>query len=200
MFFRLAKYAFSSNSSKAVKLFRPTTKLDFVDGKCLVFRVKGMQSQFRKVNYFGIVMALVTFYSGKKVYNYDKRGWFGLIFFSGLFGLCIYIMKGNEKAAAKFVMEMYLMKNGRHVEIVRKRYFLVNERILVPIQLIKAKTPEEMLKKFDYDYLMTIKAKAKGFGKLYFLRESYVPESDVMKAILQGICIDTLEEGHVEVF
>lgn len=193
------KVAFSSVKDEAVKLYKPTSALKFTNGLFLVYQHKNTRA-WRNSNFLSLGVSLIAFYSGRKLYHHDQRGWFGLLFYTSIFATSMIFLRKFEKKTSQFALEMFLHKDGRNVQITRKKFFIFNDTFHTPIKNIKAKSPEEMIKNFKMEQLYTIKTKVKGYGKIYFLRESSIPDSGVMKAILKGICIDALEEGEVEVF
>ena len=58
---------------------------------------------------------MLIYYFGKKIYNYDKRSWMSLSFFSGTLFITLFSFKSNLNTLKTIIEKIYLNKNGKSI-------------------------------------------------------------------------------------
>ena len=57
----------------------------------------------------------LIYYFGNKIYNYDKRSWMSLSFFSGTLFITLFSFKSNLNTLKTIIEKIYLNKNGKSI-------------------------------------------------------------------------------------
>ncbi|CAD8142188.1 unnamed protein product [Paramecium octaurelia] len=98
-------------------LYHPQNPLNFVNGKSILY-----ESQlFNRVrNYYILVTAFggyVTYFSAKKLYNYQNRSLVGILFYFGILGITFRSMRNIQTQYQRLLIQIDLLPCGRKVLI-----------------------------------------------------------------------------------
>ncbi|CAD8043769.1 unnamed protein product [Paramecium primaurelia] len=98
-------------------LYHPKNPLNFQNGRCSLYQSQ-IFNRFR--NYYVLISALggfLTYYSAKKLYNYQDRRFIGILFYLGLLGITIRSMRSVTSQYQRLLISIDLLPCGRKVLI-----------------------------------------------------------------------------------
>ena len=172
-------------------LYKPKERIAFTDGKADVF----IYSNFHGNRLFGLFLlgclGYVAYYSGKKLYHIHERGYFGILFYTIIFLLCLKKMPKSAKTLTSIIKRLSLCQDGKSIEIETYKMGLIKTLNICSIANIArpVNPAESNMGGFGFPILID--------GKIYILSRfgtRLLPE--IMPVILNGKYIDTKDSNY----
>ena len=163
-------------------LYKPKERITFTNGKADVFIYNNRFFTLFLLSCF----AYGAYYSGKKLYHIHERGYFGILFYTIIFLLCIKYMPKTAKTTSTVIKRLSLNQDGKSIEIETYKMGLIKTLNRYSIaNIARPVNPQESnMGGFGFPILID--------EKIYILSRfgtRLLPE--VMPVILNGKYIDT---------
>ncbi|CAD8049683.1 unnamed protein product [Paramecium primaurelia] len=103
--------------SDAELLYHPKIPLNFYNGQCSLYQSQ-IFNRFR--TYYILISAFgryLTYYSIKKLYNYQDRKFIGILFYLGLLGITLCSMRSVQSQYQRLLISIDLLPLGRKLLI-----------------------------------------------------------------------------------
>ena len=174
--------------------FKPSSRLNFVDKKCLLMESAFLGKLEKFINY-GVVSVPVLFFY-RIVKNYSSMGWLNFIFSSTLFVGSAGFVASWQSVLSSTVKRIYLLEDGKTIEI--QTYGIKFNPNIVRISDII--NPEDNLEsKIKIKYFNSWIIETKQNKNFFMVPDSSLYESEIIKEILKGQEIDLQEQDYKKI-